>query len=310
MKQSDSSVSSRKSVASEARDDSIKNVATRKRLKPPCLGFGIMCGILAGLVYALNTLLVKMIESSEALQLSASRCFTQSLILLPYATYKWKRGALDIIGSPEMFKFLIIRAATGSTGSILHYQSIQRLPVGDAVTLLFTSTVFSAILAFIFLKEPLQIVDCLMIALTFSGVILVSKPTLIFGGEIEEGKVKGEIIAGVLFGLASGLMNGCTMVVLRKLGQQKTDPSLNILYYSFLGSVTSSIMVAATQSFRLPCLHEVPYISILGITGIGGQIFITLGLQYERAAVIPAVRSLQIVFVYILQVRAVVFVLL
>ena len=306
-------VSSRKffSVALSADVDSVnesKKVISSssnhltKKPKSPFFGFGILCAVFAGLVYAFNTLLVKMIETSGALQMSASRCVLQSLILLPYATYMSKRGSLDIIGSRGMLKFLIIRATTGSIGSILLYQSIRRIPVGDAVTLLFTSTIFAALLAFFFLKEPLQILDAIMIGLTLCGVVMISKPTLLFGGSFQGGTSAGGVIAGVAFGLASGFLNGCTMVVLRKLGKQKTDPSLNILYYSFLGSVITTIMVVVTDSFQLPCLNEVPYISLLAITGIGGQILLTLGLQHERAAVIPAVRSLQIVFVYILQV--------
>ena len=272
------------------------------RPKPPFCGFGIFCGIMAGVVYSFNTLLVKMIESTEAFQLSASRCIVQCLLLIPYATYNWKKNSVDIIGSPKMFKFLILRAFTGSTGSILIYQSIQRISIGDAVTLQFTSVVFAAMLACIFLKEHLSILEGVMILLTILGVTLISRPTFIFGGSDKYDAAT--LLGGVLFGLASGFLNGSTMVVLRVLGKQKLDPSLNILYYSLVGTVTSSIMVVATGSFSFPCLHELPYIVLLGITGIVGQIFLTLGLQYERAAVFPAIRSLQIVFVYILQVSA------
>ena len=273
------------------------------RSKAPFCGFGIFCGIMAGLIYSFNTLLVKMVESSEAFQLSAARCIVQSLLLVPYASYQWWRNDVDIIGSPEMFKFLLLRAITGSTGSILLYQSIQRLSVGDSVTLMFTSTVFAAILGCLFLKERLSILEGFMIIITMAGVVLISKPAIIFGGGDYENT--GELIAGLAFGLSSGFLNGCTMVVLRKLGKQKISPSLNILYYSLVGSFTSSLMVAATDSFRLPCLRDLPFISMLGLTGIGGQIFLSVGLQYERAAVFPAIRSLQIVFVYILQVRVI-----
>ena len=281
---------------------SIQNeIAEDEKPKPPFWGFGILCGILAGLIYSFNSLLVKLIHSSEAFQLSASRCIIQSLILVPYASYNLRRHKIDILGSPKQFKFLLLRAITGSTGSIFLYQSIQRISVGDSVTLVFTSTIFTAIMAYFFLHEPLTIIDGLMIMLTMVGVVLISKPTLLFGGgEIQE---IGNLIAGVIFGLCSGLLNACAMVSLRKLGTQKCHPSLNILYYSLIGSFTSTLMVIIFGTFQFPCFHELPFIILLAITGIVGQMFVTFGLQYERAAVLPAIRSLQIVFIYIMQVN-------
>ena len=284
------------SVSSTIVDD----VRNKGRSSAPFCGFGVFCGVMAGLVYSLNTVLVKLIQSSEAFQLSASRCVVQSLFLVPYATYQWRRNSVDIIGSSDMFKLLILRALTGSTGSILLYQSIQRISVGDSVTLLFTSTVFAAVLACFFLREKLLATEGIMIILTMVGVVLISKPTIIFGGGNYQSI--SELVAGLGFGLGAGFLNGCTMVVLRKLGKQKINPFLNILYYSLVGSFTSSVMVLVTDSFRLPCLLDIVYITLLAVTGIGGQVFMSVGLQYERAAVFPAIRSLQIVFVYILQV--------
>ena len=290
------------SSASLASFQSVRNDASivKRNSKAPFCGFGIFCGVMAGMVFALNTFLAKYIQSTEAFQLSASRCIVQALVLIPFSSYQWLKNSVDIIGSPDMFKLLVLRGVFGSTGLILLYQSIQRISVGDSVTLLFTSTLFAAILGCLFLNERLSIVEGVMIMLTLVGVALISKPTIIFGGGDHQST--GELLAGLAFGLGSGFLNGCTMVILRKLGKQNVHPSLNILYYSVVGSLTSSIMVIITNSFRFPCWQDLPYISLLGITGIAGQVLMTVGLQYERAAVFPAIRSLQIVFVYILQV--------
>ena len=268
--------------------------------KPPFRGFGMLCCIISGVIFSCNALLVKVIESNSALQLSASRCLMQYLILLPYTTYHWHYHSHDIIGPPGMTKFLVLRGFMGSSAGICLYQSVQRISLGDAVTLSFSNVIFAGCLGYCFLNESFSIVDGAMSVTAMAGIILIAEPTFLFGSFTE--KDSGESIFGVFFGVAAGVLAGITFIVIRKIGRV-THASLNVLYYSLSGFVVAALFVLASKTFTFPCLHEVPFIFLLGITGMGAQIFMTIGLRFERANTFAVLRSFQIVFVFILQVR-------
>ena len=276
------------------------NSSKTKICKPPFPGFGLICCLLSGIIFSFNAMLVKIIESNGALQLSASRCMTQFLFLLPLTTYNWYFHSHDIIGPPGFTKFLVLRGFLGSSAAICLYQSVQRISLGDAVTLSFSNVIFSGCLGYYFLKEAFTVLDGAMSLCAMVGIILIAKPAFLFSGYHQEDF--GESIVGISFGIAAGVLAGLTYIVVRKIGQV-THASLNVLYYSISGSVSATLLVAIVNAFSYPCIHDVPYIFLLGITGMGGQILMTIGLRFERASTFAVLRSFQIVFVFFLQVR-------
>ena len=265
--------------------------------KPPFAGFGIICSVMVGVVLSFNALLVKLIESNGALQLLASRCAVQFLFLLPLVTYNWHCKADDPFGPHGMFKFLILRGLLGSAAATCLYQSVQIISLGDAVTLQFSNVIFAGFLGHLLLNDSFTAFDIIMSLFAMAGIVLIAQPSFIFGNF--DGAKQNTI--GVIYGVASGVLNGFTFIVIRKIGRA-TSASLNVLYYSLSG-VTSSIFLAMiTGSFSFPCSYELVYIFLLGITGLSAQVLMTLALRFERANTFAVLRAFQIVFVFILQV--------
>lgn len=272
--------------------DKVKHKAT-----PPFPGFGITCCILSGVVFSFNAMIVKLIESNSAIQLSASRCIVQFLILLPYVSYIFIYQSHDILGPPHMFKFLVLRGFTGSTAAICLYQSVQIISLGDAVTLSFSNVIFAGLLGYVFLKESFSLLDGAMSIVAMAGIILIAKPSFIFRS-FEKSE---EDPLGVFFGVAAGVFAGITFVIIRKLGK-KTHAGLTVLYYSLCGSISSLCIMIITKSYSLPCQSELIFIFLLGVTGVSAQLIMTLALHYERANTFAVLRSFQIVFIFFLQV--------
>ena len=282
----------------EFKDDAVVQIKKDEQKPiPPFPGFGILFCILSGVVFSFNAMIVKLIESNSAIQLSASRSVVQFLILLPHVTYAWIYQSHDIFGPPKMFKFLLLRGFTGSTAGICLYQSVQRIPLGDAVTLSFSNVIFAGLLGHLLLKEHFSALDGVMSAFAMVGIILIAKPVFIFGGLGNS----TEDVVGVLFGVGAGILAGVTIVIIRKLGK-KTHPSLTVLYYSFCGSLSALCLTLASDNFSLPCQSELIFIVLLGVTGVAAQLLMTIGLHYERANTFAVLRSFQIVFVFFLQV--------
>nr|CAB3266250.1 solute carrier family 35 member G1 [Phallusia mammillata] len=267
-----------------------------KRLIPPFVGFGILCCIFSSVMVALNSLVVKMISSIDAIQITASRCYVQLLILLPFATYRTCTTGQSFVGPKGSFWFLVLRGLAGSTGAMCEHQAIVRLPVGDAVTISFTNTIFTMLFACLCLGESLTILDGFLCVLTLTGVFLMAKPPFLMG----TAEFDTEVLIGILFGITRAVLLAITYIIVRKLA--RTPPMLNIIYYSIIGSITTTILTAATGSFRFPCWSDLPFVFVMGLIGVLGQLGMTIGLKYERAGTFSVVRAFQIVLIFILQV--------
>jgi len=280
--------------------DKHKNSHTNKKT---LFGIGILFCVISGCLFSLNGLVAKLITSIDPLQMALSRCMLQFCILLPFISYKCYIGKMDIIGPPRMFKFLILRGFTGSTAAIFLYEAIARLSLGDAITISFSNSVITSFLAYFILGESLTILDLALAFFTSVGVVLIARPSFLFGGLGAD--FTPDKVAGVLFAVAAAIMASITFVTVRKLGK-KTPALLNITYYSFCGSFTSSVVLAASGLFKYPCFHELPHVFLLGILGLFAQLFLIMSLQYERASTVAIVRTLQIVFIFFLQVNVLV----
>lgn len=258
-------------------------------------GFGILCTLISGVFFSLSSLITKL-TTLAPIQMAASRCFVQFLLLLPIVTFMNKK--FDIIGPRGLIKFLWLRGLLGSTTMILLYCAIGELSLGNAVTLQFLSTVLVGFVARCFLKESLTITDGVFAIVSLTGVVLIAQPPFLF----PTNDSKPQSTLGIVYGLLSATVVSFTLVSIRKLGKE-THFLLSVLYYSFIGSISSTILLIATQQFRLPCLHELPYLLSVGICGVMGQSFLVLALQRERAGTVSVLRTAQIFIIYTMQVR-------
>ena len=65
-------------------------------------------------------------------------------------------------------------------GAVFHYLSLQMIPIQEAITILFTSVIWTGILARLILNEPYDKHDIGCGILGMLGTILVVKPSFIF----------------------------------------------------------------------------------------------------------------------------------
>lgn len=79
---------------------------------------------------------------------------------------------------------LLLRSFVGTTGLMLSFYAFRYMPLADASVIVFSVPVFVAIFARIFLKEPCGLFNVITICLTLIGVVLITRPPLIFGHTI------------------------------------------------------------------------------------------------------------------------------
>ena len=229
------------------------------------------------------------------------RCCVQFLVLFPTIQFLAYRHGLRVFIGTGALKPLLIRGVLGSLGSLCLYQAIALLSLGDAVSINFTNVVFAGILGKIFLKESYAKFDFFCSLLSLGGVMLIAKPAFIFGAD-EQTYGLHELI-----GIGLILVNACgfaaCLIAVRSMGN--SNPILNVFYFTWCGVWISGGYMAFMGSFYVPCATELALIVLLSCVGIGSQLAMTKALETERASFVAIIRSLQLVLVFIVQVRVV-----
>ncbi|XP_077968481.1 solute carrier family 35 member G1-like [Styela clava] len=177
------------------------------------------------------------------------------------------------------------------------YLAADKLTAGNAITISYLGMVMVPFLSRTLLKENLSIYEIIFSFVALTGVVFIVRPSFLFTVSYET----ETNLSGVIFALLSALCMALSIIAVRKLGRE-THPALHITYYSFSGGLVCLVILAAGGEFNYPCWNDLPLLFSFGIIANLGQFLVTIALQRERAGIIVVLRSIQIVFVYIMQV--------
>ncbi|NXN93417.1 S35G1 protein, partial [Rhinopomastus cyanomelas] len=267
--------------------------------KPSCPGLGLFYTVLSAFLFSVSSLFLKKIEDVHSVEVSAIRCVFQMAFVLPGLIY-YKTGFLGPKGKRI---FLFFRGLLGSSAMILLYYAFQVMPLADATVITFSSPVFTSLLAWIFLKEKYSFWDLLFTLFTITGVILIARPPFLFGSTVTgiEGSYTDHL-KGTIAAIASAVSAALTFVIIRKVGKS-VHYFLSIWYYAVIGLIGCVIALFVMNEWRLPyCGKDRVFLILIGLLGLGGQIFLTKALQIEKAGPVSIMKTMDVVFAFILQI--------
>lgn len=184
-------------------------------------------------------------------------------------------------------RILFLRGVLGFVALSCFYYAVVHLPLADATVIQYTNPVFTALIAAAVLSESLRRREVVLALTSLAGVTLVARPTFLFG---EAASALPALAVGVALGGA--VFSAAAYVTVRRLREEST--SVVVLWFagvSVLGSLP-----AVVPSWVPPTPREWAVLAGVGVSTHLGQIFITRGLQRERAGRAMAVGYLQIVF--------------
>lgn len=210
----------------------------------------------------------------------------RSLIVLVLAWGFLRRRGLSPWGEDR--KLLLLRGVVGFISLSCFYFALIRLPLADATVIQYTNPVWTALLAALLLAEPIGKKEIVFSLASLGGVVLMARPTLLFGGAAP-GLPVGPVVVGVVGAFFSGL----SYVAVRRLA--RSDSPLVVVYWFALVSTLGSIPWVA-RDFNLPGPRGLALLGAVGIATYLGQILITVGLRRERAGRAMGVAYLQVVF--------------
>ncbi|XP_004450088.1 solute carrier family 35 member G1 [Dasypus novemcinctus] len=267
--------------------------------KTNCPGLGLFYTLLSAFLFSVGAIFVKKLQDVHAVEISAFRCLFQMLFVLPWLIYR-KTG---FIGPKSQRIFLILRGVFGSTAMILLYYAFQETSLADATVITFSSPVFTSIFAWIFLKEKYSLWDALFTIFTITGVILIVRPPFLFGSKsVKMSESYPHRLKGTFAAIGHAICASLTLVVLRKMGKS-VDYFLTIWYYVIVGLIESVIVLTALGGWSLPnCGLDRLFLILIGLFGLGGQVFLTKALRIEKAGPVAIMKTVDVVFAFIFQI--------
>lgn len=176
------------------------------------------------------------------------------------------------------------RGVAGTLGLMLFFYAIAHLPLATAVTLNYTSSLFLALLSFLFLKEKIVPNMLAGLFLGFIGIVILLRPTFAAGQEW----------AG-LIGLCAGLAAGWAYLQVRELSLLG-EPGWRVVFYFCLVATVLSGALVTWEGWHPVSSDALPYLLGIGITATVAQLCLTRAYQVGRKFTVASLSYLTVVF--------------
>jgi drug/metabolite transporter (DMT)-like permease len=197
------------------------------------------------------------------------------------------------------FWLLVFRGMAGFIALLFFFYNISVIPLGEAMTFSKTSTIFTAIFAYVFLKEKLGFKGWVGVFIGFIGILFITK----FDGS----NLDKTDWLGVLCGVGAAL----AYTSVREL-RKYYDTRAIVLSFMTIGTIGPFILLLIGQfytnekldfmlaTFVMPKGADWIFIILLGIFATLAQIYMTKAYSCANAGIIGTISYSNIVFSIIL----------
>ena len=186
-------------------------------------------------------------------------------------------------------KLLVLRGVLGFLALLAVYTSLTLLPLAEATLIQYLHPLFTAILAWHFLKEPISRETTLCLLLAILGLLIISQSQ-----SVEAQKISAVALSIAVAGAA---MSGGAYTTVRYLSKTE-HPSVIILYFPLICFPLTILL--GWQDFIIPTGSDWLILFAIGVFTQIGQIGLTRGIALETAGKAAAISYIQIVFAAIL----------
>ncbi|MEZ4334921.1 MAG: DMT family transporter [Myxococcota bacterium] len=244
---------------------------------------GVGAILLSSFAFSVMALFVKL--AGERIP-SQEIVFARSLVsgIVSYALLR--RAGIPIWGHDR--RGLWLRGLTGYVALSCVYAAVTHLPLADATVIHYLNPAFTALLAGLFLGEPITRATLVATSLCLTGVVLVARPESLFG-------VGADALDPVWVGVAvaGALGSALAYVVVRRLA--RTEHPLVIVFYFPLVNLVASLPLVLGQ-LVWPVGIEWVWLVGVGLATQVGQMALTAGLMALPAGQATSLSYLQVVF--------------
>ncbi|KAI1438178.1 DUF6-domain-containing protein [Xylaria sp. CBS 124048] len=239
----------------------------------------------------------------HALHIIFVRMLATAIIGMLYMWYKKVPGFP--FGPRNMVGLLVMRGLSGFTGLFGLYYSLSYMEISDATAITFLIPTWTAILCYVWLREPYRLQEALSGLISLTGVLLIARPTFLFGHAAGTTPAVGSAqrTFAVFCSILGTVAAATAYSTIRVIGTRV--PSLiSVNYFAILSTIGSAVIIAVHPDFHfiLPQGTEQWILIILiGLTGFLLQFLLTEGLQREKGGRATNMIYFQMVLVLIIE---------
>ncbi len=201
---------------------------------------------------------------------------TPSLFITRFRTRAFTFQRLDL---------LFYRGFFGGSAVLCYFIAIEKISVGVATLLNYTSPLFSGIFSILFLREHISPRVVIPMPVALLGVFLVVH------AHAHPGDVLG-FGAWELVGLCSGILSGAAVTAMRAARQGENSWAV---YTSFclLGTILTAPFAIAT--WKNPTASEWVSLAATSLFAIGAQLLLTFSLRWVDAMTVGVISQLAVI---------------
>lgn len=242
---------------------------------PASLSAPVRYMLLSTFFFAVMNACIKKISHLPAWELVAFR----SLITFVITVWIIRGMGINWLGNSRLTLFL--RGLFGSLALYFFFRSLAVMPLATAVTIQFTSPIFTTLIGIAVNKEKVKWIQWLFLLLSFSGIVLLKGVQTTISTE------------AFVIGLASAVFSGLAYNMIRRM-KEAENPHVIVLHFQAIGMLLGGISLCV--DFALPQATDMVYILAMGGFAYLGQIYLTRALQGERLGIISSLNYLGILY--------------
>jgi drug/metabolite transporter (DMT)-like permease len=176
-------------------------------------------------------------------------------------------------------KLQLFRNVSHFAATIGWYTAVTLLPLAEVFAIEFTTPVWVAVLAVLFLGEKMNVGRVVALVLGIAGILVILRP-----GFTDVGAGTWMMVA-TAFGFA--VANACTK------GLTRTDSILTVLLWM---SMLQGLMAVVGASFEwtAPTVDEIPWLLVIGVTGLGAHYSLAKALTLADVSLVNPVDFLRL----------------
>ncbi|MCT7909749.1 DMT family transporter [Arcobacter lacus] len=258
------------------------------------LSKGIKYILLASFLFALMSVAAKQLSNSMS---SVEVVFFRNIFGVIFILISIYRSPLKQLGGK--FWLLVFRGFIGFVALLFFFYNISNIPLGEAMTFSKTSTIFTAIFAYIFLKEKLGFKGWIGVFVGFIGILFITEFN---GTNLEKSDYLG-ILSGIGAALAYTSVRelrryyDSRAIVLSFMAIGALGPLILMIIGNFYTNPHLDFMLA---TFVMPQLSDWIFILLLGTFATLAQILMTKAYSFAKAGIIGTISYSDIAFSIIL----------
>ncbi len=173
------------------------------------------------------------------------------------------------------------RTTYGLAAMYCFFYAIAHLPLADAMLFTYSAPVFTPLIAWWWLKEPLTRRMLLTTGIGLIGVLLVAKPS------------QALLDSQALVGMAASILAAFAFVSIREMSN--TEPAFRIVFYFALFSTLISA-IPLTWAWQTPDSHDLGLLLVIGLLATVSQIIMSKAYALAPPGIIGPIAYLAIVF--------------